>query len=156
MQRLRDAENDKNFGEFAAHEGEIVGGVVQADARARARGFVAVHVGPENGGHDAVLPPAEQVPGERYEHGERIKFYVVGVSRGQRGIQITLSRTHPSLVKKLFALEVPEIADGSVEIVVGRPRGRAPLEDRRPIYGPRPQRQGRVYRTRWASGCATS
>ncbi|GAA4408048.1 transcription termination factor NusA [Tsukamurella soli] len=116
-QRLRDAENERSFGEFAAHEGEIVGGVVQADARAKAKGFVVVHVGPENGGHDAVLPPAEQVPGESYEHGERTKFYVVGVSRGQRGVQITLSRTHPNLVKKLFALEVPEIADGSVEIV---------------------------------------
>ena len=57
------------------------------------------------------------MPGETYEHGERIKCYVVGVSRGQRGPQITLSRTHPNLVRKLFALEVPEIADGSVEIV---------------------------------------
>ncbi|MDF0531614.1 transcription termination factor NusA [Tsukamurella sp. 8F] len=116
-QRLRDAENERNFGEFSAHEGEIVGGVVQADSRARAKGFVVAHIGPENGGHDAVLPPAEQVPGELYEHGARIKFYVVGVGRGQRGVQITLSRTHPNLVKKLFALEVPEIADGSVEIV---------------------------------------
>ncbi len=66
---------------------------------------------------EGLLPPAEQVPGENYEHGERIKCYVVGVARGARGPQITLSRTHPNLVRKLFALEVPEIADGSVEII---------------------------------------
>ena len=63
-----------------------------------------------------MLPPAEQVPGERYVHGERLRCYVVAVTRGPRGPQITLSRTHPNLVRKLFALEVPEIADGSVEI----------------------------------------
>ncbi|CAM4039583.1 MULTISPECIES: transcription termination factor NusA [Tsukamurella] len=115
-QRLRDAENDRTFGEFAVYEGEVVSGVVQADARAAARGFVVVRIGSEREGHEGLLPPAEQVPGETYEHGDRMKFYVVGVSRGQRGTQITLSRTHPNLVKKLFALEVPEIADGSVEI----------------------------------------
>ncbi|GAA1087399.1 transcription termination factor NusA [Tsukamurella spumae] len=116
MQRLRDAENDRTFGEFAVYEGEVVSGVVQADARAAARGFVVVRIGSEREGHEGLLPPAEQVPGESYAHGDRMKFYVVGVSRGQRGTQITLSRTHPNLVKKLFALEVPEIADGSVEI----------------------------------------
>ncbi len=116
MQRLRDAESDRTFGEFAVYEGEVVSGVVQADARAAARGFVVVRIGSERDGHEGLLPPAEQVPGETYAHGDRMKFYVVGVSRGQRGTQITLSRTHPNLVKKLFALEVPEIADGSVEI----------------------------------------
>ncbi len=117
LQRLRDAENEKSFGEFSTHEGEIVGGLVQADARLNARGTVVVRVGSDAGGLDAVLPPAEQVPGEIYEHGDRIKCYVVGVARGQRGPQVTLSRTHPNLVRKVFALEVPEIADGSVEIV---------------------------------------
>mgnify|MGYP001009346179 FL=1 len=117
LQRLRDAENEKSFGEFSTHEGEIVGGLVQADARLNARGTVVVRVGSDAGGLDAVLPPAEQVPGETYEHGDRIKCYVVGVARGQRGPQVTLSRTHPNLVRKVFALEVPEIADGSVEIV---------------------------------------
>ena len=112
LQRLRDAEHERTFGEFAAKEGEIIGGVVQRDARANSRGMVVVQVGDTEG----VLPPAEQVPGERYEHGERIKCYVVGVSRGARGPQITLSRTHPNLVRRLFALEVPEIADGTVEI----------------------------------------
>jgi len=64
-----------------------------------------------------VLPPAEQVPGERYVHGERLRCYVLHVRKGHRGPSVTLSRTHPGLVKKLFALEVPEIAAGAVEIV---------------------------------------
>jgi N utilization substance protein A len=117
LQRLRDAENEKNFGDFATHEGEIVGGVVQADARANARGMVVVQIGSDANSAEGVIPTAEQVPGETYEHGDRIKCYVVGVSRGPRGPQITLSRTHPNLVRKLFSLEVPEIEDGSVEIV---------------------------------------
>ncbi|MFC9517268.1 transcription termination factor NusA [Nocardiaceae bacterium NPDC056970] len=117
LQRLRDAEHERSFGEFATHEGEIVGGVIQRDNRANARGMVVVRIGSEANGAEGLIPPAEQVPGETYEHGDRIKCYVVGVSRGQRGPQITLSRTHPNLVRKLFALEVPEIADGSVDIV---------------------------------------
>ncbi|CAM2941607.1 transcription termination factor NusA [Saccharomonospora xinjiangensis] len=112
LQRLRDAEHEKTYGEFSAQEGEIVAGIVQRDARANARGMVIVQVGDTEG----VLPAAEQVPGERYEHGSRLKAYVVGVARSARGPQITLSRTHPNLVRKLFALEVPEIADGTVEI----------------------------------------
>lgn len=117
LQRLRDAENEKSFGEYVTHEGEIVGGVVQQDSRANARGLVIVRIGSEATGAEGVLPPAEQVPGETYRHGERIKCYVVGVTRGTRGPQITLSRTHPNLVRKLFSLEVPEIGDGSVEVV---------------------------------------
>jgi transcription termination/antitermination protein NusA len=112
LQRLRDAEHEKTFGEFSAKEGEILAGVVQRDARANSRGMIVVQVGDTEG----VIPPAEQVPGERYDHGMRLKCYVVGVSRGMRGPQITLSRTHPNLVRRLFALEVPEIADGTVEI----------------------------------------
>ncbi len=112
LQRLRDAEHEKTFGEFSTKEGEIVAGVIQRDARANARGMVVVQVGDTEG----VLPSAEQVAGESYEHGSRIKAYVVTVSRGNRGPQITLSRSHPNLVRKLFALEVPEIADGTVEI----------------------------------------
>ena len=63
-----------------------------------------------------VIPPVEQAPRETYRHGERIKCIVVSVRKGMRGPQITLSRSHPNLVKKLFALEVPEIADGTVQI----------------------------------------
>ncbi len=117
LQRLRDAENEKNYGEFSAREGDIVGGVIQRDARANARGLVVVRMGSETKGSEGVIPPAEQVPGERYEHGDRLRCYVVGVTRGAREPLITLSRTHPNLVRKLFSLEVPEIADGSVEIV---------------------------------------
>ena len=117
LQRLRDAEHERSYGEFSTHEGEIVGGVVQRDSRANARGVIMVRIGSEATGVEGVLPPAEQVPGETYQHGERVKCYVVGVTRGQRGPAITLSRTHPNLVRKLFALEVPEIADGSVEIM---------------------------------------
>ncbi len=113
MQRLRDAEHDNTYGEYSGHEGDIVTGIIQADAQAAQRGLVLVTLGKV----EAVLPPSEQVPGEVYDHGTRIKCYVVSVTRGMRGLQITLSRTHPSLVKKLFALEVPEIADSSVEIM---------------------------------------
>jgi N utilization substance protein A len=112
LQRLRDAEHERTFGEFVAKEGEIIAGVVQRDTRANSRGVVVVQLGDIEG----VIPPAEQVPGEHYEHGTRLRCYVVGVSRGLRGPQITLSRTHPNLVRRLFALEVPEIADGTVEI----------------------------------------
>jgi len=76
-----------------------------------------VRMGSETKGSEGVIPAAEQVPGERYEHGDRLRCYVVGVARGAREPLITLSRTHPNLVRKLFSLEVPEIADGSVEIV---------------------------------------
>ncbi|HEY8301377.1 MAG TPA: transcription termination factor NusA [Jatrophihabitans sp.] len=113
LQRLRDAEHDQTFGEYSGREGDIVTGVIQADAHAAQRGVVLVDIGKV----EAVLPQSEQVPGENYSHGTRLRCYVVGVTRGMRGPQVTVSRTHPSLVKKLFALEVPEIADGSVEII---------------------------------------
>jgi N utilization substance protein A len=113
VQRLRDAEHEQTFGEYAGKEGDIVSGVVQADARRNAQGSVLVDIGKL----EAVLPAAEQVPGERYPHGSRLRAYVVSVARTHRGPQVTVSRTHPNLVRKLFALEVPEIADGSVEIV---------------------------------------
>ncbi|MCA0146592.1 transcription termination factor NusA [Blastococcus sp. LR1] len=113
VQRLRDAEHEQTFGEYAGKEGDIVSGIVQADQRRNASGLVMIDIGKV----EAVLPAAEQVPGETYSHGTRIKAYVVAVSRTFRGPQVTVSRTHPSLVRKLFALEVPEIADGSVEIV---------------------------------------
>jgi len=113
LQRLRDAEHDQTYGEYSGREGDVVGGVIQADAHAAQRGLVLVDIGKI----EAILPQSEQVPGEVYTHGNRLKAYVVGVARSMRGPQVTVSRTHPNLVKKLFALEVPEIADGSVEIV---------------------------------------
>ena len=112
LQRLRDVDNERTFGDFAGREHDLIAGIVTRDARVNARGVVVVSLGDVEG----IIPAAEQVPGETYEHGQRLKCYVVSVSRGARGAQITLSRTHPNLVRKLFALEVPEIADGTVEI----------------------------------------
>jgi N utilization substance protein A len=109
LQRLRDAEDEIRYGEFSGKEGDIVSGVIQQSRDPRS---VMVDLGKI----EAVLPAPEQVPGEKYEHGSRLRVYVVGVRKGFKGPQITVSRTHPNLVKKLFALEVPEIADGTVEI----------------------------------------
>ena len=117
LQRFRDAENEKIFGEFSAREGDIVAGVIQRDARANALGEVVLRMGSETKFSEGVIPASEQVPGERYEHGDRLRCYVLGVTRGVREPKIRLSRTHPNLVRKLFSLEVPEIAEGSVEIV---------------------------------------
>jgi N utilization substance protein A len=117
LQRFRDAENERVYGEFSAREGDIVAGMVQKDVRENARGNIVVRIGSETKGSDGMIRAAEQVPGESYEHGQRLRCYVVGVTRGTREPRIELSRTHPNLVRKLFSLEVPEIADGSVEIV---------------------------------------
>jgi N utilization substance protein A len=109
MQRLRDAEGDRTFGEFSGTEGDLVSGVVQQGSDPR---VVRVDLGKI----EALLPPAEQVPGETYPHGTRVKAVVTSVRKGPRGPQVTVSRSHPALVRGLFALEVPEIAEGSVEI----------------------------------------
>ena len=109
VQRLRDAEDEAVLGAFRGAEGEVLAGVVQQGRDPRVV-LVAVR------GTEAVLPAHEQVPTETYVHGERIRAYVLDVARGPKGPSITLSRTHPNLVRKLFALEVPEVADGSVEI----------------------------------------
>lgn len=109
-QRLRDLADDAILGEFKGREGDIVAGVVQQGPNPR-----MVHI--DLGTIEAIMPPEEQVPGEEYKHGARIRVYVTSVARGMKGPQITVSRTHPSLVRKLFALEVPEIASGVVEIV---------------------------------------
>ncbi|MCX4819736.1 transcription termination factor NusA [Streptomyces sp. NBC_01142] len=110
QQRLRDAENDVTFGEYARREGDVVAGMVQQGKDPK---NVLVKLDDKL---EAILPVQEQVPGEEYTHGLRLRTYVVRVAKGVRGPSVTLSRTHPNLVKKLFALEVPEIADGSVEI----------------------------------------
>jgi transcription termination/antitermination protein NusA len=110
LQRLREAEEDRTFGEFSGTEGDLVSGVIQQGTDPR---VVRVDLGKV----EAILPPSEQAPGESYEHGSRIKCIVVSVRKGPRGPQVTVSRSHPGLVRSLFALEVPEIADGSVEIV---------------------------------------
>ena len=109
LQRLRDAEDEMRYGEFSGKEGDIISGLIQ---QGRDPNDVMVDLGKI----EALLPAGEQVPGEDYSHGTRIKCLVVSVRKGMRGPQVMLSRTHPNLVKKLFALEVPEIADGTVEI----------------------------------------
>lgn len=110
FQRLREAEDEQKFGHFAGSEGDILLGVVQ-----QARDPKVVRV--DLGSIEAIMPAAEQVPGEDYSHGTRLRVFVVSVRREQRGPQVVVSRTHPSLVAKLFALEVPEIEQGVVEIM---------------------------------------
>ena len=109
MQRLRDAEDEAVLGEFKGKEGEILSGVIQQGRDPR---MVQVDLGTL----EAVLPPPEQVPGESYRHGTRLRVYVTDVHRGPKGPSITVSRSHPNLVRRLFELEVPEIEDKSVEI----------------------------------------
>jgi len=112
LQRLREATDEVHFGEYVGRDGDLVTGVIQAHEGRAEKGIVSIDLGKI----EAMLPPSEQVPGELYEHGQRIKCIVVHVAKGFRGPQVTLSRTHPNLVRRLFALEVPEIADGTVEI----------------------------------------
>jgi N utilization substance protein A len=112
MSRLRDVAQETTYGEYAGREGDLISGVVQQHSGVRPDGPVFVHLGDIEG----VLPHAEQVPGERYVHGDRLRCLVITVHKGTRGAQVTLSRSHPNLVRKLFAMEVPEIADGTVEI----------------------------------------
>ncbi|MGC3993755.1 MAG: transcription termination factor NusA [Propionicimonas sp.] len=109
FQRLREAEDEQKYGHFAGVEGDIVLGVVQQDRDSRT---VRVDLGTI----EAIMPQAEQVPGEDYSHGKRLRVYVVSVRRELHGPQVVVSRTHPNLVAKLFRLEVPEIEHGIVEI----------------------------------------
>lgn len=109
-QRLRDAEDSHLLGEYKDREGQLVTGVVQQDPNPR-----MVHV--DLGTVEAVLPSSEQVPGERYPHGSRVRAYLLEARRGPKGPSVQLSRTHPNLVRRLFEHEVPEIQDGSVEIM---------------------------------------
>lgn len=108
--RMREISDEGILGEFKGKEGDIVAGVIQ-------QGQKPYMVYVDLGTIEAIMPPEEQVPGEDYSHGKRIRVYVTNVTKGTRGPQVTVSRTHPSLVRKLFALEVPEIASGVVEIV---------------------------------------
>jgi len=108
LQRLREAERDLTFGEYSGREGDIVTGIVQQhDHR-----YTILDLGKA----EARMPPQEQMPHEHYEHGMRLKAYIVEVRKSDRGPQIIVSRTHPELIKRLFELEVPEILDGIVEI----------------------------------------
>jgi N utilization substance protein A len=108
FQKLRDAEREMTYEEFAGREGDIVTGIVQqTDRRSTLLDLGKV---------EALLPQAEQVPSEPYRNGERLKAYITEVRKGTKGPQIIVSRTHPGLLKKLFEMEVPEIGEGIVEI----------------------------------------
>jgi N utilization substance protein A len=107
-QRIREVEREMKYEEYAGREGDIVTGIIQqTDAR-----YTLLDLGRV----EALLPQAEQVPYERPEPGARVKAYIVEVRKTAKGPQIVVSRTHPGLIKRLFELEVPEIADGVVEI----------------------------------------
>ena len=108
-QRMREISDEGLMGEFKGKEGDIVSGQIQQGSRSN---MVYINLG----SIEALMPPEEQVPTEEYPHGGRLRVYVTIVQKGLRGPQITVSRTHPGLVRKLFALEVPEIASGQVEI----------------------------------------
>ncbi|HEY3396805.1 MAG TPA: transcription termination factor NusA [Armatimonadota bacterium] len=108
MQRIREAEREMVFDEYSARLGEAVTGEIQRrDGR---NVYIAL------GRVEAVLPSYEQIPGESYRFGQRLKVYVLEVKRTTKGPQIHVSRTHPSLVTRLFELEVPEVYEGVVEI----------------------------------------
>ena len=108
LQRIREAEREMKYEEYAGREGDIVTGIIQqTDAR-----YTLLDLGRV----EALLPQAEQVPGDRYDHGSRMKAYIVEVRKTAKGPQIVVSRTHPGLVRRLFELEVPELLDGVVEI----------------------------------------
>ncbi|WP_072313069.1 transcription termination factor NusA [Agrococcus sp. Marseille-P2731] len=111
FQALREKSDETVLGVYKDREGDIIAGVVQQGTNPR---MVQVKLGDDM---EAMMPPEEQAPGEAYTHGKRLRVYITKVERGQRGPQVTVSRTHPSLVRRLFALEVPEISSGAVEIV---------------------------------------
>jgi len=107
-QKIKEAEREIMYDEFKDRVGDLVTGIVQqSDAR-----FTLVDLGKV----EALLPPYEQVPRERYKHGERIKCYISDVRKTTKGPQVIVSRTHTGLIRKLFELEVPEIYEGIVEI----------------------------------------
>lgn len=108
VQRIREAERNIIFEEFSNREGDIVTGVVQRIEQKN------VYI--ELGKTEAILAPSEQMPGEEYRQGGRIKIYIIEVRKTTKGPQILVSRTHPGLLKRLFEMEVPELLDGVIEL----------------------------------------
>ncbi|SHK65120.1 transcription termination factor NusA [Desulforamulus aeronauticus] len=108
VQRIREAERNIIFEEFANREGDILTGIVQRVENKNV--FI------ELGKTEAILTPSEQMPSESYRHGERLKTYIVEVKKTTKGPQILVSRTHPGLLKRLFEMEVPELQEGVVEL----------------------------------------
>ena len=108
IQKIREAEKVSTVSEFGKREGEIIVGTVQRQER----GNLYIDLGRTTG----ILPYEEQIPGERYKQGERVRAYLYSVDENTRGVFLKLSRSHPKLLAKLFELETPEISNGTVEI----------------------------------------
>ncbi|MEN9413443.1 MAG: transcription elongation factor NusA, utilization substance protein, partial [Candidatus Parcubacteria bacterium] len=121
MQKVREAERSSIIREYGAREGDIVTGHVQRFER----GNLFIDLGRAT----AILPYDEQIPGERYRQGERVRALLLRVDEGVRGTFIVLSRSHPKFLNKLFEAEVPEMANGIVEVkaVVREPGSRAKI-----------------------------
>ncbi|MCD7947504.1 MAG: transcription termination factor NusA [Oscillospiraceae bacterium] len=114
IQGMREAERGIIYEEFSSKEHEILTGVViRVDPRS---GSISVRISSGNETTEAYLSAGEQVPGETYREGDRLRVYIVEVRSSTKGPQVLVSRTHPGLVKRLFELEVPEIYEGTVEI----------------------------------------
>ena len=108
IQKIREAERTAIIEEYGSKEGEIINGFVQK----LERGIVYIDFNRATG----IMPPEEQIPGEFYRRGERIRAYLYAVEETPRGVNLKLSRTHPQFIEGLFAIEAPEIASGTVEI----------------------------------------
>jgi len=108
IQRLREAERNVIFDEYSSREGEIVAGTVQRTEQK----VIIINLGPT----EAIMLPQDQIPGETFAQGQRIKCYISEVKKSAKGPQITVSRSHPYFLRRLFELEVPEIFEGLVEI----------------------------------------
>jgi N utilization substance protein A len=109
LQRIRDAERGITFDKYSGRVGELVNGIVQNSER----GVTIVELEP---GAEAILPGSEGIPGERFDHGARVKAVILDVRQGTKGPSIVLSRGSEEMLRRLFELEVPEVADGLVEI----------------------------------------
>ncbi|MCD4785551.1 MAG: transcription termination factor NusA [Candidatus Eremiobacteraeota bacterium] len=124
MQKIREAERDIIFSEYAEKEGKIISGTIQRNEH---RSWIV-----ELGKVEGIIPPHEQAPNEHFRRGERVKAYALKVEQAPKGPQVVLSRTHPGLIKRLFELEVPEIQQGLIEIhnVVREPGARSKVSVR--------------------------
>ncbi len=152
IQGIREAERGVVYESYSNKSQELITGTV---SHIEPNGDVFVRIGQGNEASDAVLRAGEQIPGEKYREGDAVKLYVLEVSRATRGPVVHVSRTHPNLVRRLFELETPEIAEGQVEIRnIAREAGsrskmavRAAMEGVDPVgacVGPRGGRVGAV------------
>ena len=152
IQGIREAERGMVYESYADKTQELLNSTI---LRLDPNGNVIVRIGQGNDASDAVLRPSEQIPGESYIEGKHLRVYVLDVRQGNRGTSVNVSRTHPNLVRRLFELETPEIAEGQVEIRnIAREAGsrtkmavRAAMEGIDPVgacVGPRGGRVGAV------------